>query len=169
MTAVKTNTALGAMKMEQVKIKLRDLSPAEIQNSPLKYPETEGPAGLTVNRYWTHVRPSKRVGKRLKRLPELRSGGLRAHLLNPKRKSESREIAQAFKKGFKQKVIWLDPTDGPTSGGVGSKGDAYWIDATKLNPANIASEASGFVHAGNIPSRAIVKRPRTFRKRRGMN
>jgi len=161
---VQMKSVVGAMRMETVK--LRDLSPVERQSSPLKYPETDGPTGLTVNRYWTHVRPSKRVGKRSRRLPELSSGGLRAHLLNPKRKSESREIAQVFKKGFKQKIIWLDPTDGPTSGGVGSKADAYWIDASKLNPANIASEASGFVHAGNIPSRAIVKRPRTFRRRR---
>ena len=125
-------------------LKLPEITEEQKSNSPLKF-HLETVAGLIemgeqIPRYWSH-RPPGTLGPS-------EEGGIQAYKISG-RGGEAEAISEKFKEGSSQKIIWLQSPADPN--------DPYIVDASKLNLANVGSESSGFQHAGNIPSEAIVR------------
>ena len=129
-------------------LKLPEITEEQKSNSPLKfYLETVAgivEEGRQIPRYWSH-RPPGTLGP-------AEDGGIQAYKISG-RGGEAEAISEKFKDGSNQKIIWLQSPAHPN--------DPYIVDASKLNLVNVGSEASGFQHAGDIPSEAIVKGPDT--------
>ena len=125
------------------------LEPQEITESLLRFPETESVSGmvqiepgLRISRYWSHRPPGT--------LEPTAEGGVKAYRISG-RAGEAEAISGKFKAGSDQDIVWLQSPANPN--------DPFIIDASRLNLSNVTGEASGFVHAGDIPAEAIVRRP----------
>lgn len=98
--------------------------------------------GLRISRYWSHRPPGT--------LEPTAEGGVKAYRISG-RAGEAEAISGKFKAGSDQDIVWLQSPANPN--------DPFIIDASRLNLSNVTGEASGFVHAGDIPAEAIVRRP----------
>ena len=148
----------------------------------LKFPDLESLAGqmrisgYKPSRYLMHMVPSSQG----ERLPYAASQqGVQAYpisegaedfhrIFNPENygvqsypisghASEVKAIADMFKRGTDQKIVWMSEV--PPNTPLDSLKEHFIIDLNELNPENILVEASGLVHAGDIPSSAVVSRP----------
>ena len=124
------------------------LEPQETSESLLRFPETESvsgslqiDSGLRIPRYWSHRPPGT--------LQPTAEGGVKAYRISG-RAGEAEAISGKFKAGSDQEIVWLQSPANPN--------DPFIIDASKLNLSNVTGEASGFIHAGDIPTSAIVKK-----------
>ena len=123
------------------------LEPQEIRESLLRFPETESvsgmvqiEAGLRIPRFMSHRPPGT--------LKPTATGGLKAYRISGGA-GEAEAISGKFKAGSDQDVVWLQSPANPN--------DPFIIDASRLNLSNVTGEASGFIHAGDIPVEAVVR------------
>ena len=121
-----------------------------IEDSLLIRPELESllVSSRPIKRYWSHRPPP--TDPTLGPIQPTESGGIRAYLM-PKSPEGVELSRQFFKEGAEQKVVWLERTANPN--------DPFIVDASKLNLSNVAEASGGYIHAGDIPVEALVKRP----------
>ena len=135
-----------------------NMSKADMDKSPIRLADVNSMVGQPTPRYMIHRPPSRltEAGEQEALLTAAPDGGIQSYPIAMDQPSEGMTIAGKFKEGVDQKIIWM----GSAGDNLDNIPDNVWvIDTTKVDPLNVTLEGSGWIHAGNIPVEAVVRKP----------